>query len=183
MLSKSQIQELGVRIKNRDREAFHILYQECFEPLQRYAMRYVYDWQEAEDMVQNAFFTLLLNLHKYDSRRDVFTYLFVHVKNGCLNYNRSLKIKDSHKDKLIEALLFSNIEDPELAPGIKQRLEDVLSSMSGQQRDAVFKHIVERKKMNKVATELGVAESTAATHFKRGMKTLRDNLKFIFLGF
>lgn len=183
MLSKAQIQELGPRIKNRDSEAFHILYRECFEPLQRYAMRYVYDWQEAEDMVQNAFFVLLLNLHKYDCKQDIFTYLFVHVKNGCLNYNRNLKIKDSHQDKVIEALLFSHIEDPELDPDIKRRLESVLSSMSGQQREAVLKHIIERKKMSEIAQELDIAESTAITHFKRGMKILRQNLKFIFLPF
>lgn len=166
----------------RDREAFHTLYRECFEPLQHYAMRYTYDWQHAEDIVQNAFFSLLLNLDKYDGRRNVFTWLLVSVKNECLNYNRSLRIRDSHRDKLIETLLFSSVEDPEMDAGIKRRLDQTLASMPGQQREAVFKHVVEHKKMSEVADELNVAESTAQTHFKRGMKTLRRNLKFIILG-
>ncbi len=182
MLSRSEIYELGARIKARDREAFHTLYRECFEPLQYYAMRYTYDWQHAEDIVQNAFFSLLLNLDRYDGQRNVFTYLLVGVKNECLNYNRNLKIRDSHRDKLVETLLFSSVEEPEMDPAIKLQLDRTLASMPGKQREAVFKHVVERKKMSEVADELNVAESTAQTHFKRGMKTLRRNLKFIILG-
>lgn len=49
------IDSLGLKIKNRDLEAFHELYNTCFVPLQHYAMRYLYDWKEAEDMVQDAF--------------------------------------------------------------------------------------------------------------------------------
>lgn len=164
-------------------EAFHILYRECFEPLQRYAMRYLYDWQAAEDMVQNAFFSLLLNLNKYDGEKDVFTYLFVLVKNGCLNYIRKLNIIDKHKDKLVEALLFSHIEDPETDPYLKKRMEQILSSMSPNQQNVLLKHVVERMKMSEIALEMGVAESTAITHFKRAMKIMRENLKFIILGF
>ena len=183
MLSKPEITALGRRIKEGDKEAFHTLYKECFEPLQRYAMRYVYDGKEAEDMVQNAFFSLLLNLHKYDGERDPFTYLFVLVKNGCLNYIRKLKIIDRHRDKLVEALLFSHIEDPEMDPDIKERMEQILNSMSGHQQHVLLQHVVERKKMADIAHQMGVAESTVVTHFRRAMKVMRENLKFIILGF
>lgn len=183
MLTKTRILELGPLIKNRDREAFRILYNECFEPLQRYAMRYVYNWQEAEDIVQDAFFTLLLNLNKYDGNRDVFIYLFVHVKNSCLNYNRYLRIRDSHQDKIVEALFFSHIEDPEINPDIKKRLEEILNTLSDKQRKVMIDHIVERKKMSEIAQQMGIAESTANTHLKRGMKILRENLKFVFFAF
>lgn len=182
MLPKRDIAQLGPRIKNLDRNAFHTLYMECFEPLQLYAMRYVYDWQEAEDIVQNAFFNLLLNIHKYDGSRDVFTYLFVLVKNNCLNYNRRLRIADTHRDKLVETLLFANIEDPDLDPDMRQRLNDVLEAMPEKQREVMLKHIVERKKISEIAREMGVAESTTNTHLKRAMKHMRENLKFIILG-
>lgn len=46
---------LGLRIKKRDLDAFHELYKTSFLPLQHYAMRYLYDWKQAEDLVQDAF--------------------------------------------------------------------------------------------------------------------------------
>lgn len=42
---------LGLRIKKRDLAAFHELYKTSFLPLQQYAMRYLYDWKQAEDLV------------------------------------------------------------------------------------------------------------------------------------
>ena len=100
---------LGLRIKKRDLDAFHELYKTSFLPLQHYAMRYLYDQDEAEYLVQEAFFSLWEHIDKYDPERCVYAYILGIVKNNCLKYIRGLKIRDSHKDKIIEALLFSNI--------------------------------------------------------------------------
>lgn len=56
---------LGLRIKKRDLDAFHELYKTSFLPLQHYAMRYLYDWKQAEDLVQDAFLSL------WDHRKDM----------------------------------------------------------------------------------------------------------------
>ena len=76
-------------------------------------MRYLYDWNEAEDLVQEAYFTLWCNLDKYDGERNIIAYLLTYVKNACLKYIRNLKIQDNNQDKIIEAMLFSNITDEE----------------------------------------------------------------------
>ena len=47
--------DLGHLIKKHDQEAFHELYRTSFNKLQQYAMRYLYDWDDAEDLVQDAF--------------------------------------------------------------------------------------------------------------------------------
>ena len=36
------------------------------------------------------------------------------IRNNCLNYLRDLEIQGKHQDKIIEAMLFSGIEDPEI---------------------------------------------------------------------
>ena len=93
------IQELGRRIKKHDEEAFRILYIKYFSNLRHYAMRYLYDWNEAEDLVQEAYFTLWCNLDKYDGERNIIAYLLTYVKNACLKYIRNLKIQDNNQDK------------------------------------------------------------------------------------
>lgn len=182
MPEPEKIKELGFRIKNKDREAFHILYREFFASLQAYAVRYVYDWQDAQDIVQDAYFSLWANLHQYDPSRNIFSYLLVMVKNSCINHIRHLKVKDSHQDKIVEAMLFSQIDDPETDEGLKERLQQVLETLPEKGYRILTEHFWEHKKVTVIATEMGIAESTVKTHLKRVMKILRENLLFIIFG-
>ena len=51
MLKEDEIRTLNHRIKQGDIEAFHTLYTECFGQLCTYACRFVYDQEEAQDIV------------------------------------------------------------------------------------------------------------------------------------
>ena len=76
------IEELGREIKLRNKEAFRILYRNYFATLQQYAMRYLYDQDEAENLVQEAFFSLWEHIDKYDPERSVYAYILGIVKNN-----------------------------------------------------------------------------------------------------
>lgn len=174
--------KLGERIKKRDLDAFHELYKISFLPLQRYAMRYLYDWKQAEDLVQDAFLSLWDNLERYDEKQPVFYYMLGIIRNNCLNYLRDLDIHIKHQDKIIEAMLFSGIEDSEIDKDIHQRLKAILETLPEKQKEVVLLHIVEKKKIKEIAAEMNIAETTVKTHFKRAMTILRNNLKFILFG-
>lgn len=174
--------ELGYRIKKKNPEAFHELYETSFNKLQHYAMRYLYDWKEAENLVQDAFTALWSNPERYDEKQPVFYYLLGIVRNNCLSYLRNLNIHVKHQDKIIEAMLFSNIEDPEIDEDIHERLKQILNLLPEKQREVLLLHIVEKKKISEIAGQLNIAETTVKTHFKRAMALLRNNLKFILLG-
>ena len=73
MLESQELKKLGYLIKKRDDNAFEILYRKGFNDLQRYAMRYVYNWDEAENIVQDAYFSLWLHIDKYNPSKNVFT--------------------------------------------------------------------------------------------------------------
>lgn len=181
-MSPQQLKELGIRIKEGEREAFHLLYKEYFASLQAYAVRYVYDWQDAQDIVQDAYFSLWVNRLQYNPSRNIFTYLLVIVKNACINHIRHLKIRDSHQDKIIEAMLFADVDDPEIDDGLKQRLQEVLAMLPDKGYLILTEHILKRKKVSDIAAEMDIAESTVKTHLKRVMKVLRENLLFILFG-
>ena len=173
---------LGLRIKKRDLDAFHELYKTSFLPLQHYAMRYLYDWKQAEDLVQDAFLSLWDHLERYDENQPVFCYMLGIIRNNCLNYLRNLEIQGKHQDKIIEAMLFSGIEDPEIDEDIHERLKTILDTLPEKQKEVVLLHIVEKKKIKEIATQMDIAETTVKTHFKRAMAILRNNLKLVLFG-
>ena len=152
---------LGLRIKKRDLDAFHELYKTSFLPLQHYAMRYLYDWKQAEDLVQDAFLSLWDHLERYDEKQPVFYYML---------------------GIIIEAMLFSGIEDPEIDEDIHERLKTILDTLPEKQKEVVLLHIVEKKKIKEIATQMDIAETTVKTHFKRAMAILRNNLKLVLFG-
>lgn len=173
---------IGDLLKRGDLEAFHRIYREHFRDLRNYAVGFVYDVEAAQDIVHDAYLSLWEHREGYDSGKAVFPYLLTIVRNRCLNHLKSLRIKDSHQDKIIEALLFADIEDPELDESLRRRLHEMLAQLPEKGHQALIEHIVGRKKVRQIALEMDVAESTVKTHLKRAMKLLRKNLMFILVG-
>ena len=182
MLKEDEIRTLSHRIKQGDIEAFHTLYTECFGQLCTYACRFVYDQEEAQDFVQDSFYALWTNLRFYNPDYSVLTYLTQIVKNNCYNYLNSLRIHDEHRDKIIEALLFSDLHDSEPDEDIRRRLHEVLDELPERGRAILLAHVLEKKKLKTIADEMGIAESTVKTHLKRVMQVLRTRLSFILIG-
>ncbi len=180
--TKKHINLLNYSLKHGDTEAFHAIYRKHFAALRAYARRYVYDAAVAEDIVQDAFLSLWTHLDRYDPQKEVLPYLLTITRNNSLNYLKKLKIKDSHRDKMIEALLFANIEEPGLDEEVKKRLEAVLAQLPEKDYRALIAHIIEYKKVSEIAEEMQVAESTVKTHLKRAMKVLRKRLLLILIG-
>ena len=174
--------KLSHLIKKRNREAFHELYQMSFNKLQKYAMRYLYDWDEAEDLVQDAFLFLWSHPERYSNKQPVFYYLLGIVRNNCLNHLRDLNIQYRHQDKIIEAMLFSSIEDPEIDEDIQARLKYILDLLPEKQREVLLLHTVGKKKVREIAEQMNISEATVKTHFQRAIILLRNNLKFILFG-
>lgn len=177
MLSREELDDIGLRLRQHDGQALQALYVDMFNPLQRYAFRYVYDWEEAKDIVQSSFLRLWSNAGSLDPSMRIETYLIQIVHNLCSNYLRHLSIVDSNQEKLVEATLFMNIHDNgEIDPETKARLEAALRKLPEKSYEILMDHIVGGKKNSEIAEELGIAESTVKTHLKRALRTLREEL-------
>lgn len=177
-------EELGRLIRMKNHEAFHALYVAEFENLVNYAYRFVFDRDEAQDIVQSAFLQLWVSAGKIDPRRDVAAYLFSISHNLCCDYLRRLSIADSNQDMLTEAMLFMEIcDDENISPEMKANLERALRTLPGQGYEILMRHVVESKKNSEIAAELGISENTVKTHLQRALRALRRQLLMIIFTF
>jgi len=168
--------------KDVNRMIFHDLYNKNYKKMVNFAYRYVYDYFEAENIVQDAFCILWTDYNKRNIEKNVESYLFGIIRNKCASYLKKLKIKDSNKDKIVEALLFSNIKDIEIEEDVKVRLNKILAELPEKQLQVLTQHAIERKNIRTISEEMNISETTVKTHYSRALKYLRKNLLFILLG-
>lgn len=185
MGENQDLTRLAEMIKHHDIQAFHDLYIRSMPILQAFAFRYTYNPEIAKDLVHDAFVWLWNHPEKIETHRNIVHMLHVMVQNNCLNYLRTLRIRDRHDEKLAEALLFSSdtssIEDlDDLQQLLVQKLHSTLALLPPKSHEILLMHVVDGVKIKEIAEKFGIAESSVKTHIKRAMKILRNNLPSVF---
>lgn len=99
------------RLRKRDQKAFRYLYEFYFRKMVLFAESYLYDEEEAKDLVQDLFFYILDHANTLSVTSSLKSYLFTSLRNRCLNVIHDRRIRDEHNDKLFEAQFFSGTED------------------------------------------------------------------------
>lgn len=101
-------------------------------------------------------------------------------KNECLNYLKHKGVEDRNKQKLVEALLFSETSgwsrDDEEA---QARVRKCLDMLPPKQREVLTLRYFEGLKYTEIALRLGISPETVETHIKRAFRFFRNNLPTI----
>jgi RNA polymerase sigma-70 factor (ECF subfamily) len=164
------------RLRERDREAFRYLYERYYTRMILFAESYLYDEEEARDMVQDLFFYLWQNAPSLRVTLSVKAYLFASLRNRCLNALRARKIRDTRDDKLLEAQLYSGTEEVTLDEEVQRRLQAALDALPARCREIFLLKVVEGKKNSEIARQLDLAEATVKTQVQRAYKMLRQRM-------
>lgn len=160
-------------LKRREESALTVLFDTYYEKLYLFAEKYIYDSDKAHDIVQDVFLRIWENAERLVLRLSIQHYLFTSVRNGCLNYLKSLQIEDRNNRKYIEAYIESQnvdmVEDEELLAKIRQ----VLDELPEKCREVCELRFVEGYKYSEIATRLGMNENTVKAQLHRGMERMR----------
>lgn len=168
--------DILIRLKKRDQDAFRYLYEHYFTKMVLFAESYLYDEEEARDLVQDLFFYIWDHAHSLPAVLSLKAYLFTSLRNRCLNVLRDRKIKDAHNNKLFEAQLFSGVEDVVIDEEVQRRLQEALDSLPDKCREIILLKVVEGKKNKEIAEQLNIAETTVKTQVQRAYRMLRERL-------
>lgn len=161
----------------RNRDYFKELYEKYYSRLVTFAASYLFDPDEAEDVVQEVFVYLWDNSGKIDIRGDVRFYLFTAVKNKSLNRIKHLNIIDKHNIRVKEAYLNAEVlPEDDADEELLGRINSVIDNMPPQMKKVFELHSYSGLKYNEIADELDISINTVKTHITRGFSILRDKL-------
>lgn len=173
-----KIKMLFQEIQQGNKGAFNDLFAAYYTKMVTFAQQYVKQLELAEEISSELFVKLWLKRNQLSKVLNPEVYLYVAIKNACLNSIRTAKkrsILSYEADNVTLELIGSSnskLEDKEL----EKLLDEAVNSLP-QQRKIIFKLIKEDGlKTNEVAVILGLSKRTVENQLYKAVKSLAETI-------
>lgn len=177
-MKANSYQLLFKRLKNGDEKAFEILFRTFYGSLCRYALQFVNEEEEAEEITQEFFIKLWEKRTSLEIDTSVTNYLFRSVKNQCLNFIQHNKVKKKYVDNAKDFLKQNNDESQfYLEPGLAEKIEYTINLMPRKRRQIFMLSREKGLTYKEIAAELNISIKTVEAQMGHALKFLRNKLR------
>lgn len=162
-------------LRRRDNMVFGQIFEKYHASMFRFAETYVFRAEVAEDIVQEVFIKLW---EKADIQieRSLKAYLFLMVRNSCIDYLRTLQVEDKRMKKLIEAQILSDTVNLEFDEVTSEIIKRTINKLPEQCRQVYQLSVYDDLKYNDIAQQLNISVSAVKVQMFRARRFLRENL-------
>jgi RNA polymerase sigma factor (sigma-70 family) len=168
--------DLLVRLNNNESTAYNDLFNATFSELTVFVFRMIDNLEESEDIAIKAIRKLLGKNLTFNAVEQLKSYLYKSVRNGALNYLRSIK-KDDPFRKQLQAETPTSEE-----PGVyrKHELDHMRKLVEAglgkleKQVAAVIRLYMQNKQPDEIAKELNISPNQVYTQKAKGIARLRE---------
>lgn len=157
------------------------VFKEYYAPLCYFAARYVTGETAVEDLVQDLFASLLEKKQYFQSELHLKNYLYISVKNACLNTIRKGNSKERYvlageKENRVEESFVQNI----VATEVYKELAAAVAALPAECRKVFEACYFEGLDNDAAAQKLGISIFTVKAQKARGKKILKESLRDLF---
>ena len=168
------------RLVKREKAAFQLLFDAFYRSLCFFATKIIHDPNAVEDIVQDVFITLLEKKMLFQSEVHLKNFLYLSIRNSCLNYIRSTRSKDRYIASLAYEEQAENFEESIILTEIHRELAAAVEKLPEECRKVFQLCYFQGLDNESAAQELGLSVNTVKAQKARGKKILKENLKDIF---
>ena len=167
------------RLRNKDKRAFELVYNEYFSILVSYAYRFLDTIEDAEEIVQEVFVKFWDKCDKLAPDSSVKSYLYRSVHNTCLNKIKHEKVKDGYKHYVVQFMEDSVILEFEEGDGesLMERINREIDKLPPRCREIFKLSRFEGLKYQEIADHLEISVKTVEVQMGKALKVLREALK------
>lgn len=166
-------------LKQDDREAFAILYDQFWKPMLSYAGKRLVLPQDAEEVVQEVFVSLWERRHSLDIHGSLDAYLHAAIRYRIYNrYRDYLKRKQAFKIPGLEDVDYgTNASDVLECRELEKKLQQAMNALPGKCKQAFLLSREEKLSNTTIAKRLGISVNTVEKHIGKALQLLRLKLK------
>lgn len=173
------------KLKADDKSAFTIIFSKYYNDLVVFAGSFVYNFDTAEEIVQDVFVNLWNNRNSLTIKISLKSYLLKTIHNKCIDWRRHLKVRDKYTSEILQNSEVFDF-DPEhymLGSELQQLIDDTLSKLPDDVVKAYYMSRIEGLKYSEIAEKLNVSVRTIEVRIGKALQLLRDYLKDYFIAF
>jgi len=173
---KLNTKALLYQIKNGEKEAFNTLFLRYYNDLCRFAIPFVNNGNEAEEVVQKVFIRLWENRKRLICPENEKAFLYKTVYNECLNAIRS---KTTREKSYLQYFLDidTNASEKEINPDLQQLLNRAIEKLPAKCRQIFILNKIEGLTQKEIADFLGISTKTVENQVANAISKLRVELK------
>jgi RNA polymerase sigma-70 factor (ECF subfamily) len=159
-----------------DESAFRTLFYQFFTPLCGYAMRYVANREDCEDIVQETFLKLWKNRKSLELNRSFRNFLVTSVKNACIDFLRRQDTESSGRERLVMNHTDESSEELFAVAELEQMLDAALAKLPEPVRTVFMMNRFEEKTYSEIAETQQISVKTVEAYMTKALKLLRAEL-------
>ena len=178
------------RAKNGDKAAFAQLVNTYSDRIYNLALRILRKKEDAEDVLQETFLTVLEKLNTFDGRSSFFTWIYRIATNASLMRLRKKKVVfqelSDHSDfqENVESRVFIDwTQDPAanvFTGEVKTKIDEAINKLSDIYRSVFVLRDIEGLSIKETSAILGITEENVKLRLRRARQFLRDYLSDYF---
>lgn len=179
METNSQENRWAVELKNDSQIAFEELFHKYKKKLYYFALSYLDDNAEAEEVVQSVFVRLWENRSSLNETMSVKNYIYKSTANACYNFLKKKAVRNRYSEK--ELIAFDeNLDrsyDEIFYKDLKRQIDSILATLPPQQQKIFNLSRFEGLSHADIASKLNLSLRTVENQIYRSIKIIKDNLK------
>ena len=157
------------KMQEGDWSAFNSFFESYSEQLYLYALGFVGDRAEAEDIVPDTFIYLWVNRAKISHSGSLYAYLSCSVKNSCIDRKLHAEVERRYQREMM-----ASGEESENFEELYERLQIVMDSLPPKCKEIFILGCIEGLSYKDVAEQLGVSVNTVKTQVKVAYKKIKS---------
>lgn len=165
---------------NGDADAFSAFYHAHVNALYAYGLSLSFSKEICKDAIQDVFCKIFVNREKLKAIENMKAYLFRAYKNRLIDiFSKSEQTEDisslSELSFKIEVDTADIIIDAEETDNLKQKVENLLNSLTPRQREAVYLRYMQQMEYDEIAPVLKMSSESVRKLVHRAIVKLRKN--------
>lgn len=165
-------ESLVVRYRNGDMLAAKQLYEQYSKAMYNICLRMMNNVQDAEDMLQEAFYMIFKNLESYRGESTIGAWIKSIVVHKCINQLKKKKPVWVEADNL--ELQEEEMVDEQAFKYTVENVKQAINHLPDGYRIVLNLYLFENYSHKEIAEKLGISESTAKTQYMRAKKKVRE---------
>lgn len=163
-------------LRRRDSKTYEVVFKKYYPLLVVFIVRHIGDEDVAKDIVQDIFFKLFEIGHSLPDNFQLKSWFYRVARNAAVDYLRHLQVEDKYKFLMAEGMINIPDIDEEIDEQVYAKVNLAIESLPEQCRLIIKLNVLEGKKYQEIAEELGITINTIRTQVSRGYKKLREIL-------